>query len=57
MKPGFEKLNHFVNFITLLITISKIIIFINNIDINKKIVIYLEDQLFARLCNKVNIFI
>lgn len=57
MKPGFEKFNHFVTFITLLIAILKIIIFINNIDMTKKIAIYLQDQLFARLYNKVNIFI
>lgn len=57
MKPGFEELDHFITSKTPPIAIQKIMIFINNIDIGRKIAIYLQGQFSAMLYNKSNIVI
>lgn len=57
MKLGFEELDHLITLTTLVITILKTMIFVNNFNIAKKITIHLQSQISAKLCNKANILI
>lgn len=57
IKAGFKEFDYLITPITPIIVISKIIIFVANIDIARKIVIHLQGQFFAGLRNKTNMFI
>lgn len=57
IKPGFKELNHLITFITPVSAILKTKIFIDNINIARKTVIYLQGQLSTKLKNKTNILI
>lgn len=56
MQSSFKELDHLVIFITLILAISKIMIFVDNIDTTKQITIYSQYQFFARLSKKTTLF-
>lgn len=57
MKSEFEKLDYLITPMILVIVITKTIIFDDNIDIGRKLTIYLQYQLFAGLHHKTNLLI